>query len=295
LKQTRFNTNEAVKLLKIKYPNPIPGQTSGGPYDRLSRSTLDSWIVDLGPVRGKALKPDVERTVEVMGTYEPEEVFRGRMGLNRGNAKALEGQEELEKELVQLLHSMREAGQPLNSAVIQAVMKGVIEAKAPQLLRSYGGQWEVSRAWVKRWVGNALDWTFRAPTTAAQKLPKDWEMQVDHLAYRAAFLVHSYGIPAALAVNMDQTGMHLVPTGGSRTYEKKGRKEIAVTGTEDKRQITIVVSSAADGTTLPPQLIFPGKTARSLPAGPAVQLAKLAGPFMRRRTAGVTWSPPRPG
>jgi hypothetical protein len=67
-------------------------------------------------VRGKALKPEVERTVEVMRTYESEEVFEGRMGLRKGQTKMLEGQEELETELVKLLNIMREAGQPLNSS-----------------------------------------------------------------------------------------------------------------------------------------------------------------------------------
>jgi hypothetical protein len=135
----------------------------------------------------------------------------------------------------------------------------------------------VSRTWIRDFVHDALNLTFRCPTTAAQKLLAGWKEQVDYLAYWLAFLVHSFSIPEALVVNMDQRGMHLVPTGGSRTYEKKGRKEVAVAGTEDKRQITIMVSSAADGTTLAPQLIFQGKTDRSMPAGSAVQLAKLDG------------------
>jgi hypothetical protein len=65
--------------------------------------------------------------------------------------------------------------------------------------------------------------------------------------------------------------MHLLLSGGSRTYGKRGKKEIAVTGVEDKRQITICVSSAADGITLPPQLIFQGKSSCSLPSGPTVR------------------------
>jgi len=76
------------------------------------------------------------------------------------------------------------------------------------------------------------------------------------MAYRAAFEVLTHGVPAELMVNMDQTAMHLVPSRGNRTYDKWGKKEIAVTRVENKCQITICVSSAANGTTLPPQLIF---------------------------------------
>jgi hypothetical protein len=91
------------------------------------------------------------------------------------------------------------------------------------------------------------------------------------MAYWAAFEVLTHGVPAELMVNMDQTAMHLVLSGGSRTYDKRGKKEIAVTRVEDKHQITICVSSVVDGTTLPPQLIFQGKSSRNLPSGPTVR------------------------
>jgi len=108
-------------------------------------------------------------------------------------------------------------------------------------------------------------------TTTVQKLPEDWEHQLDMMAYWAAFEVFTHGVPAELMVNMDQTVMHLVLSGGSRTYDKRGKKEIALTGVEDKRQITICVSSTADEITLPPQLIFQGKSSRNLPSGPTVR------------------------
>jgi hypothetical protein len=50
---------------------------------------------------------------------------------------------------------------------------------------------------------------------------------------------------------MSQTGIHLVPTGGDRTWEKKRSKDIHVIRVENKKQITIVVSSAVDGCFLP--------------------------------------------
>jgi hypothetical protein len=53
--------------------------------------------------------------------------------------------------------------------------------------------------------------------------------------------------------------------GKERTWEKKGSKDIKVTGMEDKRQVTCCVSSSSDGTLLPMQIIFTGKTKRCLP------------------------------
>jgi hypothetical protein len=63
---------------------------------------------------------------------------------------------------------------------------------------------------------------------------------------------------------MDQTGVHLVPA-SNWTYDTVGSTSVAVVGAEDKRQITACISSSLAGDLLPLQLIFQGKTARSLP------------------------------
>jgi hypothetical protein len=70
------------------------------------------------------------------------------------------------------------------------------------------------------------------------------------MAYRVVYLAALYKIPLELVVNTNQTGMHLVPTDESQTWEKRGAKNIEVLGIEDKRQITII-SSIASGELLP--------------------------------------------
>ena len=68
----------------------------------------------------------------------------------------------------------------------------------------------------------------------------------------------------SLIINMDQTGVHLVPA-SNWTYHATGASSVAVLGAEDKRQITACIASSLDGELLPLQLIFQGKTTRSLP------------------------------
>lgn len=71
---------------------------------------------------------------------------------------------------------------------------------------------------------------------------------------------------------MDQTGVHLVPS-ASWTYEKVGSSSVAIVGADDKRQITACVAATLDGILLPLQLIFQGKTDRSLPRHSAASVA----------------------
>ncbi len=67
------------------------------------------------------------------------------------------------------------------------------------------------------------------------------------MGYKVVYLVKIYNIPPTLVVNSDQTRVHLVPIVRKRTWENKGTKHIKVLRMEDKRQITIVVSSTVDG------------------------------------------------
>jgi len=82
---------------------------------------------------------------------------------------------------------------------------------------------------------------------------------------RLAAQIEMYDVHASLVVNLDQTGVHLVPA-SFWTYNSVGSSSVAVVGAEDKRQITAVVASSLYGDMLPLQLIFQGKTERSHPA-----------------------------
>ena len=84
-------------------------------------------------------------------------------------------------------------------------------------------------------------------------------------AKRLAYLIMCFNVPEALVVNFDQTGLQILPTRGV-TRCLKGAKEVPIVGLDDKRQITAVLAAATDGSFLPIQLIFHGKTSRYLPS-----------------------------
>jgi hypothetical protein len=122
----------------------------------------------------------------------------------------------------------------------------------------------LSKAFISRWANTVMGWSFRRGTTAASKLPVDWEAQGKRMAMSIASHMSSYGVHPSLVINFDQAGLNLIPA-SARTYEKKGTSSVPIVGAEDKRQITVVVSSSLDGTLLPLQLIFQGHQQRVMP------------------------------
>jgi hypothetical protein len=77
-------------------------------------------------------------------------------------------------------------------------------------------------------------------------------------------LVKCYNVPPELVVNTDQISIHLMPIGEIRTWEEKGAKSMVVVGQDDKRQVTVAVSSSA-GDILLFKVIFTGTIRKILP------------------------------
>lgn len=73
-----------------------------------------------------------------------------------------------------------------------------------------------------------------------------------------------YNIPDQLIINVDQTPSKYVAS-GKVTMAEKNSKHVPKFGSGDKRQITATYGETLDGDILPLQLIYKGKTKRSLP------------------------------
>ena len=80
-----------------------------------------------------------------------------------------------------------------------------------------------------------------------------------------ALAVLKYNIPGELILNIDQTPSKFVPT-ENVTKAETGSKHVSRKGGNDKRSITVTLPETITGKILPFQLIYTGKTARSLPS-----------------------------
>ena len=242
------NYTSTLRYLKLKYKEP--GKSSSV-YDDLSRGTLWDWFTSTGELReGVKTKIDNETPFS--------ESCQHRYVLSKFPI--------LQEEIIEMLQAHRDAGQPLFASSIRNRIRGLIRKKEPSLLEGEGKTtFRVSLAWTRDFIKCNLNWSYRAATGVARKLPSNWEEQGLKMTQRVAYLVKAHSLPPELVVNTDQTGIHLVPTGGTRTWAHKGSKHVLVHGVEDKRQITVSVSSSAAGNLLPFQLVFTGLTQRSLP------------------------------
>ena len=156
------------------------------------------------------------------------------------------------------------AGIEVLGGVARALIKNVIvRGGQGDLLVENSGSFKVSNAWISK-LCKAYNLVVRRVTTAKHNVPDDWEQQGETLATRLALICMYDKVPPELVVNLDQSGLHLLPT-SSVTRALVGAEQVSGIAAGDKRQITATFVVSASGFMLHPQLIFKGLTDRSLP------------------------------
>lgn len=183
------------------------------------------------------------------------------------------------------------------SVVIRPIVRQcIIDGGQKGLLAENGGNFLISSSWINK-LCRSMGLVMRRGTTAAQKVPLNWEELVKLLNQRVAALQFLHNIPKGLVVNWDQTAIRLCPVSGS-SRAQRGVHAVQLIAHDDKRQITAVFAAAADGTLLPPQLIFKGTTKQSWPSsyfknGPGNPGKQNEGGLLDGRVAkfaGYSWS-----
>jgi hypothetical protein len=106
----------------------------------------------------------------------------------------------------------------LDGGIIQGIMQGCIQQSAPEMFqwtvtgkRGEDVKFLVSKTFGKAFIRKHLGWTWKRVTTAASKLPENWEKQGDEMEYRVAALCKLHDIPPELVINYDQTAIYVRP------------------------------------------------------------------------------------
>ncbi|KAJ7106625.1 hypothetical protein C8R44DRAFT_638038 [Mycena epipterygia] len=121
-----------------------------------------------------------------------------------------------------------------------------------------GSEFRCSDSYVRKFLRNTMGWSARVATRAAQKVSPNHEEVLTAAFLREAMMIRNHGIPAELRVNTDQTQI-IYQQGTKETWNKKGEKQVATVGLEEKRAFTLVPSISASGDMLPFQAVFLGK------------------------------------
>ncbi len=128
-------------------------------------------------------------------------------------------------------------------------------------------------------------------TQAAQKKPSNWEDQYEQSFFRKVYIIKEEDIPSALVANSDQTMVVYAP-GDKLTWAETGSKQVPIVGSEEKRAFTALLSVANDGTLLPIQAIYAGKTFRSTPSPSSPNYSDLisTGSILQESGTATYWS-----
>jgi hypothetical protein len=161
-------------------------------YDKLTPNTLKGWFISTGE-----LKTDTKQYI-----FKETTTYTG----GAQHAYILANHPELEEDIITLLKSHRDAGQPLYVSFAQVIIRGLIRMRNPNL-RNYNNKtgFRVGLHWTRDFLKTNLNWNLRKATGVARKLPSDWELKDLQMAQNAAYLVRAHSITPEMMVNTDQT------------------------------------------------------------------------------------------
>jgi hypothetical protein len=150
-----------------------------GRFARLSHSTLGCWFG-----KDHQLLPQFQKQLD-----EHRAAARGR-----GPTRVFDEAPGVEREIKRVLLQMRASGAPLNSHIIRWVMRAIMQEHCPALLPCLS----LTQQFISSWARSQMDWRWRARTTAASKLPADWEDQGLSMAKRIAATMEMHKVSVAM-------------------------------------------------------------------------------------------------
>ena len=216
-------------------------------FPHLTESTVRPWV--------KSYKKSLKEQKKVNSAN-----IAPRVGKPRGRPLLLE--EELDTKIRSMLSSLRLAGAGINIHVVRGVLNGLIRAN-PIKFGKYVN-FKVTRSWTRS-LYQRMNFSRRAVTTSRPIITRSlWAEVRSRYLFEIIDNALKYSIPDELIINVDQTPSKFVAT-DNVTMAAKGEKHISRAGATDKRAITVTLCETLDGHILPFQLIYTGKTERSLP------------------------------
>ena len=156
--------------------------------------------------------------------------------------------------------ALRHRSAVVNSTIAIAAAKGLIQSSSdPDLKRI-----KINASWAQS-LFRQMGFVRRVTTMAKIPIPNKAHKEIELVfIHKIVQKVEKHNIPYSLIISADQTPWKYVPVGRSASAEKNV-KDVPISGSADKRSITATFAEILDGSFLPFQLIYKGKTTQSLP------------------------------
>ena len=176
-------------------------------------------------------------------------------GNHSGAGRPLTYPLEVEKDILSWLLELRGLHVPVSILTLQEKEKRVVHPHNPPF--------NASRGWVEKvFARHGLSLLSR--TSVSQKLPKQLEGSITKFYKDAGRYMWIGKYPRSLVANMDEAPAFFDMILAKSICKTGSRECIVRTSGSEKKHVTIVLSAAADGTMLPPMLIFKGKTDKTM-------------------------------
>ena len=118
----------------------------------------------------------------------------------------------LDDKVLDYIRKLRSFGCPVNRTIVLGAAKGIVQAHDKTLLIEYGGHLELGRKWVESFLSRN-NFVRRKATKKARQLPNDFASVKEEFISRIQRTCQDNSITdPALVVNIDQTGLKLIPT-----------------------------------------------------------------------------------
>ncbi len=176
LQDAEFNSRKAVRLLQSKFSHD-------GRFNRLTHSTIEGWYCRTTDASGN--RGIIWQEAVLIRVQNRQSMFLPGTGRNG----ILNSHPEIVALISDMLQNMRKTGCVVNGTVARVIIVGILQSLLPSILVENGGRFKVSASWVSAFCAEALGWSFRKGTTAAQKLPNNFNEQEYLTILRLAYYV----------------------------------------------------------------------------------------------------------
>lgn len=196
-----------------------------------------------------------ESTIRNIVKTSPRNVKLTNKGNRLGAGRPLTYPIEIENDLVCWILKLKDLHVPVSVLALQE--------KGKSLICPHNPTFTASRGWVQKFFARHR-LSLRSRTSVSQKLPQQLESSITKFYADAGRYMRIGKYPLSLVANMDETPafFDMVP---AKSITKTGAKECVVrTSGGEKKHVTVVLSATADGTMLPPMIIFKGKTEKTI-------------------------------